>query len=428
MARQTKGRLYKRGKTWWVEYYVNGKRFQESLQTTDKAEAERRRGVKVAPFVAGNKETKFRAVVHELKDSTEERETAVEASRDKLMLAEAWEVFKTDPDGPQCAETTLADYRCQWKRFVDWMKDSFPEAEIMEDVTRDHAKAFAKHLGEVGISPNRYNKYLATLRMVFRTLAGRCNDMPNPFQSVRNKRSQAQGHRELSEAELTTICQEADGELRLLLAVGLYTALRLGDACTLRWEEAKLDLNQVVRVASKTRSRTNKTLVIPLHPVLRAILEETPAEKRQGFVLPEIAAKYDGGSTTGTSRVCAMLQEHFKICGIETQEERKNGQRAVCRVGFHSLRHSFVTICARAGVPMPVVQELCGHASSAIQQVYTHMGPEATAKAIAALPGIAEIPDTSADREDLLSKVQKRLKDATVPQLQTVLQVLQRAV
>ena len=35
------GSVYRRGKTWWVAYYVNGEQVCESAKTTDKAEARR---------------------------------------------------------------------------------------------------------------------------------------------------------------------------------------------------------------------------------------------------------------------------------------------------------------------------------------------------------------------------------------------------
>jgi len=35
------GSVYKRGKTWWVSYYVKGERIRESAETSDRAEARR---------------------------------------------------------------------------------------------------------------------------------------------------------------------------------------------------------------------------------------------------------------------------------------------------------------------------------------------------------------------------------------------------
>ena len=63
-------------------------------------------------------------------------------------------------------------------------------------------------------------------------------------------------------------------------------------------------------------------------------------------------------------------------------------QADTCLVGFHSLRHSFVSICAQAGVPLPVVQALCGHGSPAVQRHYIHLGQDTVQTAVNSLPAI----------------------------------------
>ena len=57
-------------------------------------------------------------------------------------------------------------------------------------------------------------------------------------------------------------------------------------------------------------------------------------------------------------------------------------------VGFHSLRHSFVPLCAANRVPQVAVMELVGHGSPAMNRLYSHAGDEQKIKAIAALPAI----------------------------------------
>ena len=54
------------------------------------------------------------------------------------------------------------------------------------------------------------------------------------------------------------------------------------------------------------------------------------------------------------------IQAFFESCGIKTTEDIGDGhrRRAIVRVGFHSLRHTFVSLCAKAGAPLHVVQKL----------------------------------------------------------------------
>jgi integrase len=61
----------------------------------------------------------------------------------------------------------------------------------------------------------------------------------------------------------------------------------------------------------------------------------------------------------------------------------------VVDVGFHSLRHSFISMCAMNNVPLSVVQSLVGHSSPLMTQHYSHSNRLAEQQAIAALPAVA---------------------------------------
>lgn len=87
--------------------------------------------------------------------------------------------------------------------------------------------------------------------------------------------------------------------------------------------------------------------------------------------------------------ITAAIAKVFKFIGLEINKEIEKGQRRKKKAnvyGFHSFRHSFVSFCAKAGVPMPVVQSIVGHGSPAITRHYIHIGEGAARQAINALP------------------------------------------
>ena len=53
---------------------------------------------------------------------------------------------------------------------------------------------------------------------------------------------------------------------------------------------------------------------------------------------------------------------------------------------FHSLRHTFVSFAANAGVPLHIVQSIVGHESTAMTQHYYHENLDALKSAVAAIP------------------------------------------
>ena len=69
-------------------------------------------------------------------------------------------------------------------------------------------------------------------------------------------------------------------------------------------------------------------------------------------------------------------------------EEKHTGKRAVVEVGFHSLRHSFVSLCRAANVPLVVVEALVSHASPAVTRLYSHTGEAAALSAVNGLPDV----------------------------------------
>jgi Phage integrase family len=62
--------------------------------------------------------------------------------------------------------------------------------------------------------------------------------------------------------------------------------------------------------------------------------------------------------------------------------------RAVVEVGFHSLRHTFVSLCRESNAPLAVVESIVGHSNPAMTRHYTHVGELAAGQAVAALPWV----------------------------------------
>jgi integrase len=138
-----------------------------------------------------------------------------------------------------------------------------------------------------------------------------------------------------------------------------------------------------------------KRVSIPIHPALAAVLAETPPRGRRGFVMPDIAAQYEASSANFSKAVQAV----FHKCGIETAAKGGGGRGRV-EVGFHSLRHTFVSLSANAGTPLAVVQAIVGHSNPAMTRHYYHESDEALQKAVAALPDVTRpaLPETAPER------------------------------
>lgn len=184
--------------------------------------------------------------------------------------------------------------------------------------------------------------------------------------------------------------------------MGASTGLRLGDCATLTWGDVDLARGIIRRIPNKTKRR-GKPVLLGIVPALHKRLTTIPAKARTGYVLPGMAEKYRRDASLLTNAVKA----HVLDCGIEVhapgtgeQIKRKpdgtperdeksdkvlvvdTGKPAVVDVGFHSLRHTWVSMHAARGTPQSVIQDSVGHANPAMTAHYTHVS-EATARDVA---------------------------------------------
>ena len=395
-ARMRRGGLYKRpgSPIYYARWTINGKVFKVSTGKTNEREAESRLADLMKPYVLEDEKALAQSVAAHIAGTEAEIQKIEDEKAEELRIADAWIAFTKSKNRPDTGAATLHMYELQFAAFEDWASKRTPPVTLMREVDKDIASDFVGYLDASRFTNNTINKYAQLLQLVWRVLQQKDHRITlNPWTKdniTRKKiKKTEQGRRELTLAELKTICNAAMGELATLLALGLFTGMRLGDCCTLRWGETDLDRSEIKKVLRKSGTEVQ----IPIHMELLKVLRVAEESKDGPYVLPEISAAYLKRNQT----VVARIQKHFADCGIVTAApERKQRARRGVEVGFHSLRHSFVSLCARSGVPMAAVQELVGHSSPAMTKHYTHMGLSAMQGAIAALPSLSDDAEDAA--------------------------------
>ena len=88
------------------------------------------------------------------------------------------------------------------------------------------------------------------------------------------------------------------------------------------------------------------------------------------------------------SELSDRFKRVFKAAGIKTDADGADGHRKRALVSFHSLRHTFVSLAANAGVPFAVVQAIVGHSTADMTRHYFHESETALVSAVAALPSV----------------------------------------
>ena len=92
------------------------------------------------------------------------------------------------------------------------------------------------------------------------------------------------------------------------------------------------------------------------------------------------------------------IQAVFKGCGIDTRCAVSGYSRQGADVGFHSLRHSFVSLSANAGASLAAVQAVVGHSNPAMTRHYLHADQNVVKTAVGLLPDVSGNADKEKDK------------------------------
>jgi integrase len=178
---------------------------------------------------------------------------------------------------------------------------------------------------------------------------------------------------------------KAWGEWKTCIMIGFFTGLRLGDAVSLGLGNFDLE-GHVLKLRPQKTSRKKRDLIMPLHPQLEAQILDLPVADGNGPLCPTLAQRKISG------RGGLSLQFHTILAkaGIQQETIAAGGKAGheFNRYTFHSLRHSFVSSLANAGIAPDVRQLLSGHSDDKSHAVYTHTKLETLRKAIKTLPRI----------------------------------------
>lgn len=403
--------LFKRNESsiWWYRFQHNGKRHQGSTGETSEIKARKIMRERLAELKGNNStEDLFKRLCDALGDLPIDKavrlrrqyaDRLMEVIISKVAISDAWELWLNSPKKGNPGKRTLDDYEGIWHRFATWA-DAEPLA-FLHEVSPASAEKYASDLLKSGISPRTYNKALTFLRSFWTALKVQAGLMSNPWQDIPVKPKDTMSRRMLEPNELITICESASGWMRYLFALGIYTGMRLHDCACLMWSEVDTATGMINRKTAKRK----RAVRIPIHPALSRVLDEL--NKQSVYVVPDAAETYQKDPSALTHRI----QKHILACGIDVHSEgtgqriqrAKDGspmrdekgdiilvqqsKRAVVEVGFHSFRHSFVSLCAANNIPQAVIQELVGHGSPAVTAIYTHASDE-TKRAISELPEV----------------------------------------
>lgn len=162
----------------------------------------------------------------------------------------------------------------------------------------------------------------------------------------------------------------------------LYTGVRIGELCALKWENVdlenkKIKINKTItRIKNPDSNSKKKTIIIIDEPKSTSSIREIPIPD---FIIPVLE------KIKGTSK-----DEDFILTGnnkyVETRTYFNRYKKILEKLklqsyNFHALRHTFATRCVENGCDPKLLSEILGHANVKITlERYVHPTYESKVK------------------------------------------------
>ena len=328
--------IYKRGKTYWIKWYVEGAAKYESLKTQDK---------KAALIAKAAKELELR--------------TGTPVAQSNITVAEFAEQYLLWHSG----EYPWAE------REMRYYFDSvvLPEFGSMRLASVDPQKVELwkhKRVGSIGhrskrpVSRATVNNELKKFKALINKAVEWGTISRNPINNVKTLQRLDARPRSYFTSEQLAAIYAADPSSSAIWQLLANTGMRVSEAMNLRWENVD---DQKIRVLSTKEhmTKTRQWRDIPISPGASDALRQL--DTTSTYVLP---------------RMCKMtLRTRFK----------KACEKAGVVGTPHELRHTFISHLVMQGVPLRTVQVLAGHNTIAVTEQYAHLAPNHMADMVANL-------------------------------------------
>ena len=363
------GTLVLRGNIWHARWMVNGQIYTRSTKCTDKDDAEKKLAEFVKPFqeettleIIENLAAKVRVQEKRIAEAKKEVKTK---EQEKIRIDCLLDVYMSDVSTGNIALNTQRGYTAKIRKF-----QKFVNKKYVYEVTQEDATKFLEFL-KTEVAEILFNCALVFLRTSFGMAMKKDHRIKTNVWEGFSKLKVDKSHsrRALTNEEIdklveiakTTTKFRCNDCIALLFQVGIYTGLRKSDCCSLKWSEVDFDANMIRKLPKKTK-RTGKLARVPIHPKLKEILLSL---KREGeYVNPHAYRMY------GTDELDGYIKTVFDEAGITTSAKDENGKLKFI-TGFHALRTSFVSNCARDGIPLNVIQTMVAHSRIDMTMDYT---------------------------------------------------------
>jgi integrase len=246
-------------------------------------------------------------------------------------------------------------------------------------VTPKDVLAYRNSISKTGKAARTANLSVKVVSAAFNAAVRQHIIESNPTTALESLPVKAEEKGTFTPAQVSKLARAADGDWRGAILLGYYTGARLSDVANMRWSAIDWS-NKIIRFTAR---KTGKAVTLPLHPQLEHVLLKN-AGIGNAPMFPALVGRGTGGKHGLSGRFNAIMEK----AGIEGKRTQASGGRTLSSLSFHSLRHSFNSALANAGVSQEIRQKLTGHASAEMNAIYTHHELAPLRAAVEKLPAL----------------------------------------
>ena len=317
--------LSRRGKVYWMDYRVNGKRYRESTGTTLRREAEY--------LLACRKKEAKEGKIPEIKKIKKEYSFA-KLAKNYLKWAEKQKGYKSKKSNVShlVGVFGMLDVNDLNTRIVEQWQTKI--LKMRKPATANRRLACLKHMLTKAVDWKLANE--ETLKQVRKV----------EFEKENNRKL-----RYLDIDECQRLIECCSPHLKPIVIVALNTGMRRGEILSLEWEQ--VDLRHGYILLDNTKSGEGRQ--IPINTTLLEMFSNMP----RGYESKYVFANRNGDPLTDVKR-------SFKTALRKAE---------IVNATFHTLRHTCASHLVMAGVDLPSVKEILGHKTLAMTMRYAHLAP-----------------------------------------------------
>jgi len=383
----------------WIACYTtrDGRQVKRSTKLTNRSQA-----MKVALQFEENEQDAKRGMATAVQLQKVVNELAQEVTGESLAAPTVAEFLAEWLEGKRrnSSAGTIERYGHTIRQFLKHLGNAASMRVI--GLTPKHIESFLDARLKQGVAPKTAIVDVKTLRSAFNRAERLGIIVKNPVHAVELPEEKSSERGLFTHDEIEKLLAVAPSEdWRTLILLGYYTGARLSDCVALTWQ----NIDSKLKVIRYSQQKTGKEVLVPIHVELFERLCWLSEFGDDGPLCNSLSKKGPGGKHG--------LSESFKRivvkAGIDQGIVQGKGSRKFTRLTFHSLRHSFNSTLANAGVSPEVRCKLTGHSTFSMNDRYTRFNIPPLQSAIENIPMLE-----CASMEDAPPK--PATKSATKPQ------------